>query len=43
MIDQSNVAFFAAGEVRPLVIHFCHGKTVSLKRLQEAIWIPQTL
>ncbi|CAF1143769.1 unnamed protein product [Rotaria sp. Silwood1] len=32
-----------SGEIRPLVIHFANGKTVTLKRLQEAIWIPPAL
>ena len=29
--------------IRPLVIHFAHGKTVTLKRMQEAVWIPSAL
>ncbi|CAF2569114.1 unnamed protein product [Rotaria sp. Silwood2] len=32
-----------SGEIRLLVIHFANGKTVKLKRLQEAIWIPPAL
>ena len=31
------------GEIRPLVVHFANGKTTTLKRLQEAVWIPPTL
>ena len=30
-------------DIRPLVIHFAHGKTVTLKRMQEAVWIPSAL
>ncbi|CAF1445134.1 unnamed protein product [Adineta ricciae] len=30
-------------EIRPLVIHFANGKTITLKRLQEAIWIPPAI
>ncbi|CAF3421527.1 unnamed protein product [Rotaria socialis] len=32
-----------SGEIRQLVVHFANGKTVTLKRLQEAIWIPSAL
>ncbi|CAF3516562.1 unnamed protein product [Rotaria sordida] len=32
-----------SGEIRPLVIHFANGKTATVKRLQEAIWIPPAL
>jgi hypothetical protein len=34
---------FLDKEIRPLVIHFANGKNVTLKRLQEAIWIPSAL
>ncbi|CAF4306914.1 unnamed protein product [Adineta steineri] len=32
-----------SGEIRPLIIHFANGKTITVKRLQEAIWIPSAL
>ena len=34
---------FVDDEIRPLVIHFANGKTITLKRLQEAIWIPPAM
>jgi hypothetical protein len=34
---------FVDKEIRPLVIHFANGKNATLKRLQEAIWIPSAL
>lgn len=37
------ILFDLVKEIRPLVVHFANGKNATLKRLQEAIWIPQAL
>lgn len=40
---EKKFVFLLDGEIRPLVVHFANGKTVTLKRLQEAVWIPSAL
>src|SRR5271170_3802343 len=40
ILEHNTDNSFLDKEIRSLVIHFANGKNVTLKRLQEAIWIP---